>query len=78
MNDLKGRFYNRVAKSLAIQFYTLGVLMTDKEEFAARSQLKWTREGEDGYCSIAAGEWAAWSPTRTTLACSDQSKSTAS
>jgi hypothetical protein len=33
VNDLKGRFYNRVAKSLAFQFCT------------ARSQLKWTREG---------------------------------
>jgi hypothetical protein len=33
VNDLKGRLYNRVAKSLAFQFCT------------ARSQLKWTREG---------------------------------
>ena len=31
-----------------------------------------------GYCSIAAGEWAAWSPTRTTPACGDQSKWTVS
>jgi hypothetical protein len=49
--------------------------MTDEEEFAARSQLKWAREGD---AWIAAGERAAWSPTRTTPACGDQSKSTAS
>jgi hypothetical protein len=30
--------------------------MTDEEEFAAGSQLKWTREGNA--CSIAAGESA--------------------
>jgi hypothetical protein len=51
--------------------------MTDEEEFAARSQLKWTREG-DACCSIADAEWGAWSPTQTTPACGDQSKSTAS
>ena len=34
MNDLKGRFYNCVAKSLAFQFCT------------ARSQLRRTREGD--------------------------------
>jgi hypothetical protein len=39
--------------------------MIDKEEFAARSQLKWAREGD---AWIAAGEWAAWSRTRTTPA----------
>ena len=47
--------------------------MTDEEEFSARS-----RKATNGYCSIAASEWAAWSPTRTTPACGDQSKSTAS
>ena len=31
-----------------------------------------------GYCSIAAGEWAAWSPTRTTPAWGDQLKWTVS
>jgi hypothetical protein len=46
VNDLKGRFYNCMAKSLAFQFCTFGSSMTDEEEFAARSQLKWTREGD--------------------------------
>jgi hypothetical protein len=46
VNDLKDRFYNCVAKSPAFQFCTFRSLMTDKEEFAARSQLKWTREGD--------------------------------
>ena len=36
--------------------------MTDEEEFAARSQLKWTRESDAWILSIAAGEWTAWSP----------------
>ena len=46
--------------------------MPDEEEFAARSPLKWMREG-DAYF-IAAGEWAAWSATRTTPACGDQKR----
>ena len=32
--------------------------MTDEEEFAARSQLKWQRDGDGGYCSTAASVWA--------------------
>ena len=38
--------------------------MTDEEEFSARSQLKWTREGDAWILSIAAGERAAWSPDK--------------
>jgi hypothetical protein len=52
--------------------------MTDEEEFAARSQLNGRGKATHGYCSIAAGEWAAWFRTSTTPACGDQSKSTAS
>ena len=33
--------------------------MTNQEEFAARSQLKRTREGDAWILPIAAGEWAA-------------------
>ena len=46
--------------------------MTDEDGFSARS----SSNGRD--CSIAAGERAAWSPTRITLACGDQSKWTVS
>ena len=52
--------------------------MTDEEEFAARSHSNGRGKATCGYCTIAAGEWAAWSRTRTTPACGDQSKSTAS
>jgi hypothetical protein len=31
--------------------------MTDEEEFAARAQLKWTPDGDAGYCYIADAEW---------------------
>ena len=46
VNDITGRFYNRMAKSVVLQFCTLRGSMTDEGEFAARSQLKWTREGD--------------------------------
>ena len=52
--------------------------MTDEEEFAARSQLNGRGKATHGYCSIATGEWAAWSPITISPACGDQSKSTAS
>ena len=52
--------------------------MTDKEEFLPAPSSNGRGKATHGYCSIAAGEWAAWSPTRTTPACGDQSKSTAS
>src|SRR5262245_17595538 len=35
-----------MAKSLEVQFCFFRSFMTDEEEFAARSQLKWTREGD--------------------------------
>ena len=35
-----------MAKSLAFQFALFRSSMTDEEELAARSQLKWTREGD--------------------------------
>jgi hypothetical protein len=35
-----------MAKSLAFQFALFRSSMTDEEEFSARSQLKWTREGD--------------------------------
>ena len=33
--------------------------MTDEEEFSARSQLKWTREGNAWILLYRRGEWAA-------------------
>jgi hypothetical protein len=50
----------------------------DEEEFAARSSSNGHGKATHGYCSIVGGEWAASCPTRTTPACGDQSKSTAS
>jgi hypothetical protein len=52
--------------------------MTDEEEFAARAQLKWTPDGDAGYCYIADAEWGVSYLIRTPPACGDQSKSTAS
>ena len=52
--------------------------MTDEEEFAARSQLKWTREGDAWILLYRRRRMGRVVPTRTTLACGDQSKSTAS
>src|SRR6476469_5242741 len=49
MNDMKGRFYNCVAQSLAFR----------QRKFAARSQLKWTRD--------------AWSLTKIIQACGARS-----
>ena len=51
--------------------------MTDEEEFAARSQLKWTREGDAWLLLYRDGQSVAWS-ARTTTQDGDQSKSTAS
>ena len=52
--------------------------MTDEEEFSARSQLKWTRERDAWILLYRRRRMAAWSPTRTTPACGDQSKWTVS
>ena len=52
--------------------------MTDEEEFSAAPSSNGRGRATHGYCSIAAGDLAAWSPTRTTPACGDRSKSTAS
>ena len=43
-NDLKGRFLQLNGEITRIPI--LHFAMTDEEEFAARSQLKWTREGD--------------------------------
>jgi hypothetical protein len=46
--------------------------MIDEEEFAARPSSNGHGQATHGYGSIAGGEWAAWSRTRTTRACGDQ------
>ena len=47
--------------------------MTDDEEFAARSQLKWQRDGDVWICSTAVSVWAEWYLIRTIKACGVQS-----
>jgi hypothetical protein len=51
---------------------------TDKESLLPALSSNGRGKATCEYCSIAAGEWAAWSRTKTTAACGDQSKSTAS
>ena len=52
--------------------------MTHEESSLPAPSSNGRGKGTHGYCSIAAGERAAWSPTRATPAYGDQSKSTAS
>jgi hypothetical protein len=52
--------------------------MTDEEEFYAAPSSNERGKATDGYCSIAAGEWAGWSPTPNGWACGDQSRAAVS
>ena len=52
--------------------------MTDEEEFAARSQLKWTREGDAWILLYRRRRTGRVVPDTDHPACGDQSKSTAS
>ena len=51
--------------------------MTDEEEFAARSELKWTRDGDAWILLCRRRRMGRVVPDKTTPACGDQSKSTA-
>ena len=52
--------------------------MTDEEEFSARSQLKWTREGDAWILLYRRRRMGRVVPDKDHPACGDQSKSTAS
>ena len=52
--------------------------MTDKEEFAARSQLKWTREGDAWILLYRRRRTGRVVPDKDRPACGDQSNSTVS
>ena len=53
--------------------------MPDEEEFAGPIAAQMAGQmAMRGYCSTVAGEWGVSSLIRTTPACGDQSKSTAS
>ena len=52
--------------------------MTDEDEFAARSQLKWAREGDVWILLYRRRRMGRVVPDKTTPACGDQSKWTVS